>query len=68
MQVQLSPYMPRDATLRLMLGEQTVPSVIYCGARAYRAIQWEVEGRKAWFGRDRRRLKRERRKFMASAS
>lgn len=43
------------------------PDLMYVGPVAYRAIQWEVEGRKAWAGRDWRRIKRERRKYMAEA-
>lgn len=38
---------------------------IVVGAKAYRAIQWEVEGKQLWAGRNWRRPKRERRKFMA---
>lgn len=41
------------------------PQHMIVGPKAYRAIQWEVEGKHAWSSRDWRRLKRERRKFMA---
>lgn len=38
--------------------------VMVCGPFAYAALLWEVEGRKRWVGRNWRRLKRERRKFI----
>jgi hypothetical protein len=41
------------------------PGMMLARPKAYRAIKWEVEGRLAWTGRDWRRIKRERRKWMA---
>ena len=40
------------------------PDLVYAGPRAYRAFKWEVEGYRAWEGRDWRRIKRERRRYM----
>lgn len=60
-----------DAELRMkavFAASYAPPGILYAGDKAYRAIKWEVEGRKAWGGRDRRRLKRERRKYMAEAN
>jgi hypothetical protein len=44
---------------------RATPDMMVVGPRAYRAILWETEGSKAWIGRDRRRIKRERRRFIA---
>ena len=38
--------------------------VLFCGTRFYRSLIWETYEKYRWAGRDRRRLKRERRKFV----
>jgi hypothetical protein len=42
------------------------PDVVFVGRRVYRAIQWETTERHRWAGRNWRRLKRERRKFISA--
>ena len=57
---------PSDLLASNMVWRQR-PNLMLVGQKAYRAVLWETEGRKPWEGRDRRRIKRERRKFMARA-
>lgn len=40
------------------------PTLVYVGKNVYRAFKWQVEESKRWEGRDWRRIKRERRRFM----
>ena len=65
---RVSEHVPLDAMLQInpepMFYGHLPEKMIIVGKRAARAIDWEVEGKQRWTGRNWRRIKRERRKFV----
>lgn len=62
MNIEVSKILKSGQTVRMSPTHMIVSPV------GYRAILWETDGAKRWIGRDRRRLKRERRKWMTERS
>jgi len=62
--IRESAYIPHDEAYKVKhLGRE----YIYCGPRFKRALDWEITESKKWSGRNWRRIKRERRKWMKGA-
>lgn len=65
---RVSDHVPADAIYEIqpqsiIYGHQPEKMMIV-GKRAARGVEWEVSEKKRWEGRDRRRIKRERRRFV----